>query len=496
MTERAYGLPAISVPARGEAKPRTPNLRALTAAAQRALEAPVDAAWLGAFRLFFGLTLSVSMIRFLAYGWIDTFFVNPRFHFKYWGFHWVEPLPGWAMHGLFWALLALALMVAFGLFFRVAITLFVLGFTYLQLIDVATYLNHYYLVSWLGLLLALSPADRVASLDAWRKPERARTEVPALWLFLFRFQVAVVYTFAGLAKFHTDWLLHGHPLRIWLNAHTDMPVFGPLFTIDGVPLLMSWAGFLFDTSIPWLMMLPRVRPFAYLAVLTFHAATRALFPIGMFPVIMVLSALVFFSPSWPRRAWSFVRRLLPAFLTKAQARDAGPAPTKAAQPAPRLRIPRWTLPALALYCTFHLLMPMRYLAYGGNVRWHEQGMRFSWRVMVREKSGSILYRVRQKSTGRTLIVSPNAYLTRSQLRELTGQPDLILQLAHHIRDDYVRRGLGDVEVRVDALVSLNGRPAYPLIDPEVDLTTVRDGLGKATWIMPAPDEPPPHYRVL
>src|SRR5690606_5152342 len=154
------------------------------------------------------------------------------------------------------------------------------------------------------------------------------------------------------------------------------------------------------------------------------------------------------------------------------------------------------LGVFSLYCAFHLLMPMRYLAYGDNVRWHEQGMRFSWRVMVREKSGSILYRVRQKSSGRTLRVSPQAYLTRSQLRELTGQPDLILQLAHHIRDDYVRRGLGEVEVRVDALVSLNGRPAYPLIDPEVDLTTVRDGLRKAAWILPAPEEPPPHYRVL
>ena len=45
---------------------------------------------------------------------------------------------------------------------------------------------------------------------------------------------------------------------------------------------------------------------------------------------------------------------------------------------------------------------------------------------------------------------------------MSGQPDLILQLAHHIRDDFERRGQGPVEVRVDALVSLNGRarPAH------------------------------------
>src|SRR5690606_10786886 len=48
---------------------------------------------------------------------------------------------------------------------------------------------------------------------------------------------------------------------------------------------------------------------------------------------------------------------------------------------------------VASYCTLHLLMPLRFLAYGDNVRWHEQGMRFSWRVMVREKNGSVTYKV-------------------------------------------------------------------------------------------------------
>ncbi|WP_437875020.1 HTTM domain-containing protein [Sorangium sp. So ce513] len=494
------------------ARPR--RLAAVWSRVDGALARPVDIAWLAAFRALFGLTMCVSMARFIAYGWIDEFFVKPSFHFKYWGFAWVEPLPPAGMHALFWALAGLALSMALGFAFRLTAPLFVVGFTYLQLIDVTTYLNHYYLASLLGLLLAVSPAHRAWSLDALLA-RRHDSTVPAAWHYLLRFQVGVVYTFAGIAKAHGDWLLHAQPLRIWLGSRTDMPVLGPLFTHPWAAPLMSWAGFLFDTSIAWLLLVPRIRPFAYAVVIVFHTVTRALFPIGMFPVIMVLSALVFFPPSWPRRLLGQARALLDrarALLGRGAGAPPAPAPalspeappSPAATPAPALspgappssRLRAFGLAIGAVYCAVQLALPLRFLAYGGNVRWHEQGMRFSWRVMVREKNGSITFVVRNPQTGRTWHVSPRAYLTRLQEREMAGQPDLILQLSHHIRDDFERRGRGPVEVRADALVSLNGRRIARLIDPAVDLASVRDGIGRASYILPAPTEPPPHIRPL
>ncbi|XXX73663.1 HTTM domain-containing protein [Sorangium sp. So ce134] len=479
------------------ARPR--GLAAAWSRAAGALLRPIDIAWLAAFRALFGLTMCVSMARFIAYGWIDEFFVEPSFHFKYWGLAWVEPLPPAGMHALFWALAALALAIALGLLFRVAAPLFVVGFTYLQVIDVTTYLNHYYLASLLGLLLAASPAHRAFSVDALiaRRSERS---IPAAWLYLLRFQVGVVYTFAGLAKAHADWLVHAQPLRIWLGSRTDMPVLGPLFTHPWAAPLMSWAGFLFDTSIVWLLLVRRLRPFAYAAVILFHAVTRALFPIGMFPVIMVLSALVFFSPDWPRRLLVRARALLGRGGAEREPERARPpladAPAASPAAAPSRRARALGLALGATYCAVQLALPLRFLAYGGDVRWHEQGMRFSWRVMVREKNGSITFIVRNRQTGRTWHVSPREYLTRLQEREMAGQPDLILQLSRHIRDDFERRGRGPVEVRADALVSLNGRRIARLIDPGVDLASVRDGIGPASYILPGPTEPPPHIRPL
>ena len=238
---------------------------------------PVDVAWLAAYRILFGLALAVSMERFLAYGWVDELLVAPKFRFHYWGFGWVEPMSSSAMRALFVALALLALATAAGLAFRVTAPLLAVGLTYIQLIDVSTYLNHYYLAGLLAWLFAVSPANRVWSVDAWLRKRfrpadaqagaeadaqagapRAATVANA-WLVLFRLQVGVVYVSAGLAKAQGDWLWHGQPLGIWLGASTSLPLLGRLFTVDGVPLIMSWFGFLFDlTIVAWLSWLSRL----------------------------------------------------------------------------------------------------------------------------------------------------------------------------------------------------------------------------------------------
>ena len=113
-----------------------------------------------------------------------------------------------------------------------------------------------------------------------------------------------------------------------------------------------------------------------------------------------------------------------------------------------LLIPTLVVVAAVVWCAFHVLMPLRQLVISENVLWDEAGMRFSWRVMVREKSGTLTYRVTLPE-GRVVEVSPYDTLTHRQVNEMIGQPDLILQLAHHIRDDYAKRGV-HVEVRADA----------------------------------------------
>jgi len=447
-------------------------------ALQTRLLEPIDVAWLVALRILLGVLLAVSMQRFLAYGWVDEFLVRPAFHFKYWGFVWVEPLGSSAMQALFYALLVLSLAVAVGAFFRVTAPLLALGLTYVQLIDVSTYLNHYYLAALLMWLLAASPAHQAWSVDAWRNGRNVTT-APSGWQWLFRVQVGVVYFFAGLGKLQLDWLQDAQPLRIWLGQSTSLPLVGPLLTIEGLPLVLSWCGFLFDTTIVGWLSWKRTRPYAYFVLFVFHLFTRLLFDIGMFPFIMSAAALVFFSPSWPR---ALVGRWLEP-ETREAPRAAG-------------LLGRSALWLGAIYCAVQLVLPLRHFAYGGNVLWHEQGMRFSWRVMVRAKGGSTTFLVRDPQTGIEQEVSTRGYLTPLQQNEMAGQPDLILQMAHAIGADLAQRRGHTVEVRAETRVSLNGRRAVPLIDPVVDLTQIRDGFGPYSWVLPAPTQAAPHTRPV
>jgi hypothetical protein len=239
---------------------------------------------------------------------------------------------------------------------------------------------------------------------------------------------------------------------------------------------------------------------AFAVVVVFHLLTRVLFPIGMFPAFMIVGAMVFFEPSWPRTLIArFQRRIAKASTTtRSEVPDVfdvwlAHAPRQA---KPLARVQQLGLVLAGAYCAWQLVLPLRHVAYGGNVLWHEQGMRFSWRVMVRAKGGSTRFWVTNPATEQRWNVAAADYLTPMQESEMSSQPDLILQLAHHIADDFRQRGLGPVEVRAESRVSLNGRRSVPMIDPTIDLSLHADGLGLAQFVLPAPSDAPPHTRVV
>ncbi len=433
------------------------------------LYAPRGVAGLVFFRVAFGLLVTISAARFLAYGWVGELFLKQSLRFHYWAFAWVPELPAQWVAPVFAALGVLGLMVSAGLFYRFAIAAVFVLFTWLQLFDVTNYLNHYYLVSLLALLMTFMPLGRAGSIDVWLRPSTRLETFPAWCTLVLRFQVGTVYFFAGLAKLNADWLLHAQPLNIWLSARTHLPLVGPWLDERAVAYAAAWGGFLFDTTAPLFLSLKRTRPYFYVLVLGFHAATWALFPIGMFPFIMVTAALVFFD--FGGRA-----RSLPALRPPKQAVAVAA--------------------ALAAWCAVQLTLPLRAHLYGGDVSWHEQGMRFSWRVMTREKNGSATFFLTQPSTGRRWEVNPREYLTRLQEREMSTQPDLIWQFAQALGAEWRSRGIDDVEVRADAWASWNARPAARLIDPSVNLLAVSDGLGQKPWVLPSPETAPLHLRPL
>ena len=437
-----------------------------------------DGASVTAFRVIFGLIALASIIRFFANGWIGPLYVEPDYHFTYLGFGWVRPWPGWGMHAHFAVLALLSLGITVGYRWRICTALFCVGFTYVELIDRTTYLNHYYLMSLVSLLLTVLPL-RGGTVPLW-----------ALWAL--RAQLSAVYAFAGIAKLNADWLLHALPLRIWLYQHGDLPMVGPLLQEVWAAYAMSWGGAMFDLAVAPALLWHRTRPFAYAALVVFHLMTWALFPqLGIFPWLMIGLTAIFFSPNWPRRVFS--RLPIPSFAHRGESwtflRAAGMDSGFRRNGGRRDETgqswrTRAAIVALVLFAVVQLAMPLRHYAYPGNVRWNEEGYRFAWRVMLTEKVGFVQYRVHDPASGQSWTAFPDDYLTPLQAERMSIQPDMILQTAHFIAADFAERGYPNVAITADAFVAFNGRANARLIDPNANLAAIKPGLMPKWWVLP------------
>lgn len=437
---------------------------------------PTSIAPLITFRMLFGFIMLVSIIRFAWNGWIYEQYIQPEFFFSYYGFEWVKPLPPYVIYLVFLLMGISAFMIMLGAYYRVFTVLFFLSFIYVELIDKTNYLNHYYFVSLISFLLIFVPANRGFSLDIIRKPNLKLDKVPAWTINIFKLQLGIVYFYAGIAKINSDWLLKALPLKIWLPAHSNIPILGTLLKASWVAYVFSWFGAIYDLTIPFLLTLKKLRPFAYAAVIVFHMLTWLLFPIGMFPFIMILSTLIFFSTEFHERLIRTVAKWIksPGVLNRVVLIN-NTLPYKTKKIAYLL---------LSCYIIIQVLLPWRYLLYPGDLFWTEEGYRFSWRVMLMEKAGYVIFNIEDHETGRKGEAYAADYLTPNQEKMMATQPDMILQFAHFLHKEYQLKGIADPIVTANAYVTLNGNGNRLFLDNQVNLAEIEDSFTPKSWILP------------
>ena len=425
---------------------------------------------LAVFRIVFGIMMFASIVRFWSKGWIYELYIAPKYFFSYPYFEWVKPLGDPGMYILFGLCGIFALAIALGSFYRFAALGFFLTFSYIELLDKTNYLNHYYFISLAAFLLIFIPANRRFSLDVKLGRVKPATLAPIIYRRILMLQLGMVYFFAGLAKLNSDWLLHAQPLKIWLKAYGHWPVVGSLFDSNWLPYVFSWTGAIYDLTIPFLLLANRTRPFAYLVVIGFHVVTAMLFPIGMFPYIMIGATLIFFPPQ-------FHERLLTTMGEK-----------KSEMGNILKSPPKIAYSFIAIFLVFQMLFPFRHLLYPGELFWHEQGYRFSWRVMLMEKAGTAFFHVKGEGSQRPLAVDNRLFLTPTQEKMMSTQPDMLIQYAHFLKEYYENEGMDNPKVTADVYVTLNGRQSKLFIDNTVDLSKEVDSWKPKTWVLPFDDE--------
>ena len=450
-----------------------PRLHSLIKKVQIKGSQPIDPSSLCLFRIMFGILATFSALRFMWMGWIEDLYLTPTYFFTYEGFEWIHPHSQEGLYLHFSVLVVLGVLITLGVQYRLSITLYFLLFTWVELFDKTTYLNHYYLVSLLSFLMIFLPLDRafVLRFSSVRIP--FKETVPLWCLFLLRFQVAVVYIFAGLTKVNADWLIKGEPLATWLATRDTFPLIGGLFQFKSFAIGMSWAGMFYDLLIIPALLWSRSRPYAYLAVIFFHIFTWLLFPIGVFPWIMIAASTLFLPPSWPRLYLASFTRLL------SLSRSIHPSTSSADSSCRTRGTSMKVISCVGIWCLFQMCIPLRFLAYEGEHFWTERGFRFAWKVMLIEKTGFVEYRVVRHKDGRVWKISPRQDLTPLQFKMMRTQPDMIRQYAFHLA--HLWGGKDQVAIYADSFASLHGRPTQRLIDPKINLLI--EPLPH-TWIVP------------
>ncbi|MFN7843743.1 MAG: HTTM domain-containing protein [Pirellula sp.] len=446
------------------------QIKDLSLRLQQAASATIDSSSAVFFRIAFGSCICYWAWDYMSSGIVRTRYIEPDFHFTYLYLDFIFPLPGPWMYVLFTCICLLGLFVALGLCYRIASILLAVLFTYVFLLDKTNYQNHYYLISLIAWWMPFLPLNRTVAFDVWIKPSSELCVIPAWVLWVIRFHVGLPYFMGGMAKFIPDWLL-GFPMGEMIASKSDLPLIGAFLAWEPLGLIMSWGGLLFDLLVVLFLLYPRTRTVAYLCCIAFHLTNSVVFNIHIFPWFMILATPIFFDSTWPKRVLNSGRLLAP-----------GQVQSRSSEGIKQVSI--GFLLFLGFYSAFHIMWPLRHFAMEGDASWHERGHYFSWRMMLRGKKVVLGFALKDPVTKQVSDGQPTRFLNPEQYERMGRDPDMILQFAHFLRDEYRSRTGQEPEVYALVLASLNGRKPALMIDPNVNLASEKRGLGTRAWVLP------------
>lgn len=445
----------------------------------------VDAASLAVFRMMFGALLLFEAVNYGAFLCLDCMYRDTELLFKYPWFEWVSvPPEPWLR--LSYALLGVAAVgVMTGTFYRASIIICTLLFSWHFLFDQALYLNHFYMVILFCIILCFAPANRLWSVDAWRKPALRSETIPNWSRFWLGAQLEIILLYAGIVKINHDWL-NLEPMRLWMTRRSqDEAAIFQFLTQDWGIAAASYGAIILHLVGAPLLLWRRTRLAVFCLYAFFHLTNAMVFDIGIFPFMTLAATLLLFDPDWPRqliRWWLSRQEAGTRLRWHALATPAASAPQ--AHTATSGRTLSYVIVAgIGLWLVMQTIVPLRHLAAPGNVAWNEDGHQFSWRMKLRSKQGSVRFIV-VTDDGRRTIVKPSDHLNPRQVRTMACIPDLIWQFAQFLDTRYRETAGQDVKVYAQASCSLNDRPPAHLVDNRIDLSAIPRDEPVSNWVLP------------
>ncbi len=414
----------------------------------------IDNSALIIFRVFFGFLIAAEAIGAIFTGWVTRTLVEPQFTFNFIGLDFLQPLPGNGMYFYFAVMGIFGLLVMIGYKYRWSMIGYTIMWAGVYFMQKASYNNHYYLLLLLCMIMSVLPAGKYFSLDVKLNPSLKKISMPR-WIILFIIaQLWIVYTYASVAKLYPDWLDYT-VARNLMAGRAHYPIIGDILQGRWAHISVTYFGILFDLLIIPLLLWKRTRVVAFCISIFFHLFNSIVFQIGIFPYMSLAFSVFFFSKE----------RIHRLFMKK-----------KEFYTANEVIIPAYKKILISIsiiWFVIQIALPLRHWVIPGDVLWTEEGHRMSWRMMLRGRSGTTNFYVVDKNDpqGKPKYINKNDYLSKKQLRLVSGKPDAMWQFAQRLKKEYNANGK-DIAVYVKSKVSVNGKKRKVFIDPEVDLASV------------------------
>ena len=427
----------------------------------------IDNTGLALWRIAFGLLITIEAFGAILTGWVRVTLVEPEFTFNFIGFDFLQPLPGNGMYFYFILMGCFGLMVLLGYKYRWSMAAYALMWTCVYLMQKTAYNNHYYLMMLLCWIMVFFPASRYMSIDAKRSLFK-KHHMPRWVKVVFIGQLWIVFTYAAIAKIYPAWLDTSVP-ALFMRGKSDYWLVGEWLQQTWVHYGIAYFGIFFDLLIIPLLLWRKTRLFGFYLSLFFHLFNSFIFQVGIFPYMSIAFAFFFFTPEALIKTFKLKR---PVFKE-----DAVVSP-----PYRKLGIF-----IFSSYLIIQFALPLRHWFFKDDVLWTEEGHRLSWRMMLRSRSGHLIYWVEDKATGERNNYPYQPMLSKKQRRSVKSKPDFIWQMAHRIKKLEAEKG-NDIAIYVNCKVKINDGSYYDFIDPDVDLAAEEwHHFKHHDWILPSPE---------
>lgn len=426
------------------------------------------------FRIFFGFLMAAESFGAIITGWVNETYVDVNFTFNFIGFDFLQAFVGPQMYVVYFSMGICGLFIAFGLFYRQSIILFTLLWSITYFGQKTHYNNHYYLVMLIGFIMCFLPANAYASQDVKYGFTPKRLTMPKWVWLVIAIQMAIVYTYAAIAKIYPDWL-EARPIEIWFNRRNfRFPLLwsnefaeqlNTFFSQSWIHYGFAYTGILFDLLvIPMFLWNKWTRWIALILSLVFHLTNSAIFQIGVFPYFALAFVVFFFQPETIRKRF---------FKNKA----------KPNLESVKHQLPKWVVPVFTVYLFIQLVLPLRQYLLPSKPLWDETAHRLSWRMMLRTKSATSKFFIQEEGSDTRQMIPITKYIKNHQYGDLVTKPDVQWQFAKRLKKEYAKEGK-EISVFIDSQLSVNGRPKVQFTDPEIDVAATKwNYWGRQDWVL-------------